>query len=166
MTVAFALLLALPDKLHVWILVKNTVALDAILALPDCCEEAVFTTAAVTVAVTELLALVDICDVANLMTNFVTSSANDALLLILANGVLVLETKAAELALPLRFDVAVLPAMAAPDAAILALDCICAIANLVRTTVADARELDDSRDVGVLVVDLVASKSARDESLA
>jgi hypothetical protein len=94
--------------------------------------------------VTELLALADICDIANLMTNFVTSSANDALLLILANGVLVLETKAAELALPLRFDVAVLLAMAVPDAAILALDCICAIANLVRTTVADARELDDS----------------------
>jgi hypothetical protein len=123
--------------LHVWILVKNTVALDAILALPDCCEEAVFSALPVTVANAALLAFADICDVASLMENRVALSASEALLLTLATGNAVLETSAADDALPDRLDVAV---FSAPDvtvalAAILAFADICDVASLITSFV-------------------------------
>jgi hypothetical protein len=80
--------------------VNNTTALLAILALPDCCDEAVLTAPPVTVALTALLALDDTCAVASLMENRVALSASEALLLTLATGNVVLEASAADVAFP------------------------------------------------------------------
>jgi hypothetical protein len=151
-TEALAWLLALLDRLHVCILVKNIVALDAILALPDCCEEAVFSAPPVTVANAALLAFADICDVASTITSFVTLSASDALLLTLATGNAVLEASAADDALLDSLEVAVLLPAVAPCAAIRALDCICDETSLVTLASAALLAFDANRALTVTVL--------------
>ena len=102
-----------------------------------------------------LPALADICDVASLITSFVTASARDALPLTLATAKAVLDASAADEALPLMFDVAVLLPAVAPCAAILALDCIFTDANL--ATFANAALLAFDANFAFTVTVLVAN---------